>query len=62
MQAQGVWHTVEPEEEDIIEYQEDRLAFAAILREVQPEMLSSLATKCTVQLAWEVIKSRRVGV
>lgn len=31
MQAQGLWHIVEPEEEDIIEYREDRLALAAIL-------------------------------
>jgi hypothetical protein len=31
MQAQGLWHAVEPEEGDIIEYREDRLALAAIL-------------------------------
>jgi hypothetical protein len=62
LQAQGLWHAVEPEEEDVIEYHDDRLAFAVILRAVQPEMLSSLATKRTAQSAWEAIKSRRIGV
>jgi hypothetical protein len=62
MQAQGLWHVVEPEEEDVIEYREDRFALAAILRVVPPEMLASLATKRTTQSSWEVIKSRLVGV
>jgi hypothetical protein len=62
LQAQGLWHAVEPEEEDVIEYHDDRLAFAVILRAVQPEMLSSLATKRTAQSAWEAIKSRQIGV
>ena len=30
LQAQGLWHAVEPEEGETIEYREDRLAFAAI--------------------------------
>jgi hypothetical protein len=47
MQAQGQWQAVEPEEEEIVEYREDRLALAAILRAVPPEMIASLATKCT---------------
>ena len=62
LQAQGLWHAVEPEEEETIEYQEDYLAFAAILRSVPPKMLASLSTKRTAQSAWEGIKSRRVGV
>jgi hypothetical protein len=62
LQAQGLWHAVEPEEEDAIEYRDDRLAFAAILQAVPPEMLASLATKRTAQSAWEAIKSRRIGV
>jgi hypothetical protein len=62
MQAQGLWHAVEPEEEDVIEYKEDRLALAAILRAVPPEMLASLATKRTAQSAWEAIKSRQIGL
>jgi hypothetical protein len=62
LQAQGLWHAVETEEEDVIEYLDDRLAFAAILRAVPLEMLASLATKRTTQSVWEVIKSRRIGV
>ena len=62
LQAQGLWHAVEPEEGETIEYREDQLAFAAILRSVPPEMLASLSTKRTAQSAWEGIKSRRVGV
>uniref|UniRef100_A0A0D9XSC3 DUF4219 domain-containing protein n=1 Tax=Leersia perrieri TaxID=77586 RepID=A0A0D9XSC3_9ORYZ len=38
MQAQGFWY-------DVIEYREDRLALAAILRAVPSEMIASLATK-----------------
>jgi hypothetical protein len=62
MQAQGIWHTVEPEEEEEVEYREDCLTFAAILRAVSLEMLASLSTKRTAQSAWEAIKSRRIGV
>jgi hypothetical protein len=62
MQAYGLWHAIEPEEEDIIEYQDDRLSFAAILREVLPEMLSSLTTKRTAQSEWEATKLCRVDV
>jgi hypothetical protein len=62
MQAQGIWHAIKPEEEDVIEYREDRLAIAAILRAVPPEMLASLTTKRTAQSAWEAIRSHRVGV
>jgi hypothetical protein len=62
VRAQGLWHAIDPEEEDVIKYCDDRLAFAAKLHEVPPEMLASLATKHTTQLAWEAIKSRRIGV
>ena len=62
LQAQGLWHAVEPEEGEMIKCREDRLAFAAILRSVPPEMLASLSTKRTAQSAWEEIKSRWVGV
>jgi hypothetical protein len=31
LQAQGLWHAIEPEEEDEVEYRDDRLTFAAIL-------------------------------
>jgi hypothetical protein len=56
LQAQGLWHAVKPEEENVIEYRDDRLGFTAILRAVPPETLASLATKCTTQFAWEAIK------
>jgi hypothetical protein len=62
LQAQGLWHAVEPEEEDVIKYRDDRLTFTAILCAVPPEMLASLATKRTAQSAWEAIKSRQIGV
>ena len=49
LQAAGLWHAVEPEEgeEVLIEYREDRLAMAAILRSVPSEMLGSVARKRT---------------
>ncbi|CAN6223135.1 unnamed protein product [Urochloa humidicola] len=62
MQAQGLWHAVEPEDDDVIEYREDRLALATILRAVPPEMLGSLARKRTACFAWEAVKTVRVGV
>ena len=50
LQAQGLWHAVKLEEGETIEYWEDRLAFADILRpSVPPEMLVSLSTKRTTQ-------------
>ncbi|CAN6329357.1 unnamed protein product [Urochloa humidicola] len=53
LQAQGLWHAVEPEPDDDIQYSEDRLVLAAILRAVPPEMLGSLARKRTARSAWE---------
>jgi hypothetical protein len=41
MEAQGFWHTIEPDDDDIVKYHEDRLALAAILRSVPNEMLGS---------------------
>ena len=49
LQAQGLWHALELEKGETIEYREDRLAFAAILRSVPPEMLASHSTKRTAQ-------------
>nr|AAP51910.2 retrotransposon protein, putative, Ty1-copia subclass [Oryza sativa Japonica Group] len=60
-QAQGLWHAVEPYEDEEIEYRDDRLVLAAILRVVPPEMLRSLSTKRTVKSAWEAIKTVCVG-
>jgi hypothetical protein len=64
LQAAGLWHAVEPEEGDevLIEYREDRLAMAAILRSVPSDMLGSLARKRTARSAWAAVKTVRVGV
>jgi len=62
MEAQGIWYAIEPEEDDIIEYRDDRLAMAAILRSVPAEMLPALRGKRTAQAAWEAVKMIRVGV
>jgi hypothetical protein len=52
----------ESEEDEIVEYWENRLALPTILWAVLPEMLASLATKRTTKLAWEAIKSHCIGV
>jgi hypothetical protein len=57
-----LWHSIKPEEEDMIEYHDDWLAFTAILYAVPLEILASLATKRSAQSAWEAIKSHRIGV
>jgi len=51
LQAQGLWHAVEPEEGDMIDYWEDRLVFAAILRSMPPEIMASLSIKRSTQSA-----------
>jgi hypothetical protein len=61
LQAHMLWHAANSEKEDVIEDHNDWLAFTAILRVVPPEILASLATKCTAQSAWEEIKSRQIG-
>ncbi|KAF8646560.1 hypothetical protein HU200_065782 [Digitaria exilis] len=62
MEAAGIWYAIEPEENEEVEYRDDRLAMAAILCSVPAEMLSSLRGKRTAQAAWEAIKTIRVGV
>ncbi|WVZ93228.1 hypothetical protein U9M48_039226 [Paspalum notatum var. saurae] len=62
LQAAGLWHAVEPEPDEIVEYREDRLAMAAILRSVPSDMLGSLARKRTARSAWEAVKTVRMGV
>ena len=62
MEAQGFWHAVKPEDGDVIEYREDRLALATVLQSVPTEMLDSLARKRTARSAWEAVKTVRVGV
>lgn len=62
LEAAGLWHAVEPDDGNIIEYQEDRLAMTAILRSVPSDMLGSLARKRTARSAWEAVKTVRMGV
>ncbi|WVZ54431.1 hypothetical protein U9M48_005224 [Paspalum notatum var. saurae] len=62
LEVAGLWHAVEPEEDDVIEYREDRLAMAAILRSIPSDMLGSLARKRTARSAWEAVKTHRMGV
>ncbi|WVZ53904.1 hypothetical protein U9M48_004791 [Paspalum notatum var. saurae] len=62
LEAAGLWHAVEPEDGDVIEYREDRLALAAILRSMPSDMLASLGRKRTARSAWNAVKTVRVGV
>ena len=62
LEAAGWWYDVEPEEDEEIVYRHDRLALAAILRSVPPEMLTGLCEKRTTAEAWAAIKRIRVGV
>lgn len=59
LQAQNLWHVVDPGDAD---YSEDCLALAAILRVVPLEMLLSLAIKESAHDAWEAIKIVQLGV
>jgi hypothetical protein len=62
MEAVGWWYTVEPEEGEEIIYRHDRLALAAILRFVPPDMLAGLCERRTAAEVWAAIKRIRVGV
>jgi hypothetical protein len=61
LQAQGLWHAVDPFDSEEIEYRDDKLALATILRAVSLEMLRFLSTKRTTQSALEAIETVRVG-
>jgi hypothetical protein len=62
MEAVGVWYEVEPYEDKEVNYQDEQLALAAILRSVPAEMLPTLRDKRSARAAWEAIKTIRVGV
>jgi hypothetical protein len=62
MEAAGIWYAIEPYEGEEVEYRDDRLALAAILRSVPTEMLPTLRGKRTAQAAWEAVRTIRVGV
>jgi hypothetical protein len=57
-QAQGLWYAVKPEEDEEVEYRDDRLAYVTILRSIPLEMLGRMALKKMVQ---EAIKIVRIG-
>ena len=62
MEAAGIWYAIEPYEGEEVEYRDDRLALAAILRSVPTEMLPTLRGKRTARAAWEAVRTIRVGV
>jgi hypothetical protein len=62
MEAAGIWYAIEPYPDEEIEYRDDRLALAAILRSVPSEMLPTLRGKRSARAAWDAIKMIRVGV
>jgi len=62
MEAAGIWYAIEPYDGEEVEYRDDRLALAAILRSVPTEMLPTLHGKRTARAAWEAVRTIRVGV
>ncbi|KAK3147062.1 hypothetical protein QOZ80_3BG0277590 [Eleusine coracana subsp. coracana] len=62
MEAAGIWYAVEPHPDEEVEYRNDRLALAAILRSVPVDMLPTLCNKRSARAAWEAVKTIRVGV
>jgi hypothetical protein len=61
LQAQGMWYVVKPKEDEEVEYQDDRLGYASILRSIPPEMLGRMVHKKVAQAAWDAIKIVHVG-
>jgi hypothetical protein len=62
MEAASIWYAIELYPDEEIEYRDDRLALAAILRSVPSEMLPTLRGKRSARAAWDAIKTIRVGV
>jgi hypothetical protein len=58
LEALGLWDAVVS---GSVDRSEDRLALATILRVVPPEMKVGLAVKKSAKVAWEAVKSKRVG-
>jgi uncharacterized membrane protein YgcG len=59
LQAAGLWEAVE---EDDAPGRVERQALGAILSSVPPEMVQLLAAKDNAKIAWDTIKTMRVGV
>jgi hypothetical protein len=58
LEALGLWDAVVS---GSVDRSEDRLALATILHVVPPEMKVGLAVKKSAKVAWEAVKSKRVG-
>jgi hypothetical protein len=62
-EAAGWWYVIKPEEDEVINYLDDRLALTAILCSVPANMLSRLRERrSSATAAWEAIKRIRIGV
>ena len=59
LQAQGLWTVVDT---GAGSERDDRRALGVILRNVPPEMLCTLAVKDSAKLAWDAVKTMRMGV
>src|SRR5438105_9124934 len=58
LQAQGLWDAVNLGD---VNDHEDRLALAALLRAVPPELVRTLAARDNAKAAWDTLKALRVG-
>src|SRR6266540_6802866 len=58
LQAQGLWDAVNLGD---VDDHEDRMALAALLRAVPPELVRTLAEKDNAKAAWYTLKALRVG-
>lgn len=58
LQATGLWEAIGPDND---EYNNDRLALAAIVSSVPPDMVTLIDTKETACKAWLAVRTMRVG-
>jgi hypothetical protein len=58
LQVHGLWEAVS---EGDVDDHEDRAALAALLRAVPPELVRTLAAKDNAKVAWDTLKTLRVG-
>ena len=58
LQAQGLWDAVNLGD---VDDHEDRLALAALLRALQPELVRTLAAKDNAKATWDTLRTLRVG-
>src|SRR6266508_1964630 len=58
LQAQGLWDAVNLGD---VNDHEDRLALAALLRAMPPELVRTLAVRDNARAAWDILKTFHVG-